>query len=117
MAVHSGDILMPWEHFVCSMCFRENPYAVWLIKQQCSKPELHESDLARVVVSEKSAVLEEIRSMPRGPIRGEFAKCQHYQNQHCQYKERCTFAYTSAELVTWNIKIKFTRSKPTCIFS
>ena len=106
MAAHSGDILMPWEHFVCTMCFRENPYAVWLIKQQCSKPELHESDLARVVVSEKSAVLEEIRPMPQKSISGRFIRCCY----RCS-GQQCTYAHSLAEQVTWNIKIKLLRSK------
>ena len=116
MATHGGDVLMPWEHFVCTVCFRENPYAVWLIKQQCSKPEVHRNPgLTRVVISERSAVLEEIRPMPHLSIRGGFIMCyRQKKHTYCKQEENCTFAHSFAELVTWNIKKNLLRSKPTC---
>ena len=109
MTTHSGDVLMPWEHIVCTICFQENPYAVWLIKQQCFKPKLHQRDLklARVVVSEKSAVLEEIRPKPQKSISGRFIRCYYLQ---CS-DEQCTYAHSIAEQVTWNIKLELLKSK------
>ena len=36
-----GAVVVPWEHWVCSQCLRENPYAVWLIKLRCFQPKIH----------------------------------------------------------------------------
>ena len=85
--------LMPWEHYVCSNCFWDNPYAIWLIKQKCFHPYKHRNgEQTLVAVDPECMMLAEIRPLP-----------PHYM----QFKgdgRTYQFAHSEIEVNTWNIK-------------
>lgn len=99
---------MPWEHFVCSKCHQENPFAIWLTKQHCFEPHRLEHQRAErilVVVDPESMKMVKIRPVPpKGftSFRGRFYKCRFFPN--CRSGPDCNYAHSDAELDTWNSK-------------
>ena len=99
-----GEVVVPWEHWVCSQCLLENPHAVWLIKLRCFKPHQHRRQYGGTLVSiEPSAMrLVQMRHPPanieqkKAPIR----LCQ--ARQYCQRKDSCQFPHSEVEYHTWD---------------
>ena len=106
----SGVVVVPWEHWVCTRCLQENPYAVWLIKLKCFSPAYRDHhfpyEKTLVSIEPSTMMLIKMRPLPRCAwrIRGNFAHCQRYP--HCHNGDSCTFAHSTVEQHTWNfIKI------------
>ena len=106
-----GEVLVPWEHWVCTQCLQDNPYAVWLIKLKCFKPrnQYHNYPSTKTLVSIDPQIMElvQLRPLPScvWNIRGKFAFCQSKAN--CSNGSSCTYAHSSAEQDTWNFKKSF----------
>ena len=97
------DFPMPWEHRVCSVCFKENPYAIWLIKQQCFSPPHHrQSGQVTVAIDPECMKLVEVRPLPPKTqwIDRDFVLCRECR----QYKCQCLCAHSMVEVDTWNVK-------------
>ena len=107
-----GEVVVPWEHWVCSQCLWENPHAVWLIKLRCFKPHQHRHQYGALVSIEPSAMrLVEMRHPPpniernKAPIR----LCQ--ARQYCQRKYLCQFPHSEVEYHTWDFIRKVFKGK------
>ena len=103
----ASRLTMPWEYHVCSGCFRENPYAIWLIKQQCFEPHQHKQHrTSKVVVDETSMAMVRIRPLPANynQIKGYYILCHHYKQHGYHYDLKCPFAHSDLERNMWNIK-------------
>ena len=103
----------PWEHRVCTTCYRNNPYAIWLVKVRCFQPHRHlQHEHIRVVVDTEDMALEPVRPMPRKyeTIRGAFIMCQ--SREVCNgCSESCSYAHTGYEFDMWNFKQKLAKGK------
>ena len=101
-----GSVVVPWEHWVCTQCLDDNPYAVWLIKLKCFKPMKygHNYPQRRTLVSiePKTMELVKVRPLPQLTILGRFTLCRYYPN--CPEGDLCTYAHLSVEQETWNFK-------------
>ena len=98
------DLLMPWEHSVCSECFQNNPYAIWLIKQQCFQPRRHQNAFQIIIAIDQNYMdMVNIRPLPPNyaQFRGGFVECWNYQ---CPDGTACHFAHSKIEADTWSIK-------------
>ena len=74
-----GAVVVPWEHWVCSQCWQGNPYAVWLIKLRCFKPNYHRGQWGWTLVSiEPSSMrLVEMRQPPSSMV-DQFHSASHW---------------------------------------
>lgn len=100
----------PWEHRVCSKCYYNNPYAVWLVKVGCFQPHRHSMcEYVRVVIDTNDMALETVRQIPMNfmSFRGPFKMC--YADHKCD--EFCTYAHSLFELDMWNMKKSLTKDR------
>ena len=103
-----GEVLVPWEHWVCTQCLQDKPYAVWLIKLKCFKPGYrdHNYPISKTLVSIDPRTMElvQLRLLPScvWNIRGKFSYCRYITN--CSNGSCCTYAHSSVEQDTWNFK-------------
>lgn len=104
--MESDVVVVPWEHWVCTQCLQENPYAIWLIKLKCFNPNRHGHhfpDKRTLVSIEPSTMaLVKMRPLPRCAfnIRGRFVLCRKYLD--CRHGDSCNFAHSPVEQHTWN---------------
>ena len=113
-----SKFIMPWEHYVCSECYWENPYAIWLVKQRCFKPHKHQAILVNkvlVVVDRESMAMVHIRPLPQHCSHlKEFIQCVHHHtsvNIGIQCNLTCQCAHGKIEVDTWNIKKRIINGK------
>jgi hypothetical protein len=100
----SGVVVVPWEHWVCTQCLQDNPYAVWLIKLKCFNPTHHHYPDEKTLVSIEPSTMMLVKMRPLPPcawtIRGNFVYCRRYPN--CAKGDDCTYAHSIVEQHTWN---------------
>ena len=113
--ISTNEVIMPWEHYVCSECYQENPYAIWLVKQRCFKPQWHHYDNQTLItVDKESTAMVHIRPLPDNydRIRGNFILCRYFrQRRACPNSSMCRFAHSEIEKDTWNIKKRMLMGK------
>ena len=94
-------VVVPWEHWVCTQCLQDNPYAVWLIKLKCFNPTHHHYPDEKTLVSiePSTMMLVKMRPLPQcaWTIQG---NCRRYPN--CAKGDACTYAHSIVEQDTWN---------------
>ena len=100
-----GAVVVPWEHWVCSQCLRENPYAVWLIKLRCFQPKRHRHHQYgwTLVSIEPSAMrLVGMRHPPANieQITAPISLCKSWKN--CSKRDSCLHPHSEVEKHTWN---------------
>ena len=97
-----GEVVVPWEHWVCSQCLRDNPYAVWLIKLRCFNPKRHQQ-YQWILVSIEPSSMKLVEMRPPPPdierITAPIQLCQAQQN--CQ-RENCPLPHSEVEYYTWD---------------
>ena len=93
---------------MCSQCFEDNKFAVWLAKVQCFEPHRHhylknQVDHRLVVIDKQSMSLVEIRPLPARDCwpEGLFTLCKRLPQ--CN-KRNCQHSHSPQELDTWNAK-------------
>ena len=98
-----GEVVVPWEHWVCSQCLWKNPYAVWLVKLRCFKPQRHHQNKRKLVSIDPSSM--KLVEMRHPPVNIE----QHYSpvplcqaQQNCKRKHLCQLPHSEVEYKTWN---------------
>ena len=99
-----GAVVVPWEHWVCSQCLWENPYAVWLIKLRCFQPKRHHHHQYgwTLVSIEPSAMrLVGMRHPPANieQINAPIPPCQ--AGRYCQRGDLCPLPHSGVEYHTW----------------
>ena len=99
-----GSVVVPWEHWVCTQCLEDNPYAVWLIKLKCFKPGYrgvrHYSHQRTLVSIEPSIMkLVKMRHPPASLGSGALDLCQSYPN--CRRRDSCPLPHSEVEKKTW----------------
>lgn len=97
----------PWEHEVCSDCYNNNPYSIWLVKVRCFQPHRHQQcSLIRVVLAHEHMAMVPIRHLPKSfrlPwFHGPFRLCANLIN--CPKRSQCLYAHSQHEVDMWNIK-------------
>ena len=117
-----SSFMMPWEHYVCSECYQENPYAIWLVKQCCFKPHRHQGipiDQVLVVVDRECMAMVPIRLLPQlySRFKGPFIQCPHHTSVGAQYNLKCRYAHGKIEFDTWNIKKRMINGRHTSILA
>ena len=104
----SGVVVVPWEHWVCTQCLQDNPYAVWLIKLKCFNPTHHHypDETTLVSIEPSTMMLVNMRPTPachrvqRPNQRRWMYLCQDYP--HCQRGNACPFPHSEVEYHTWD---------------
>ena len=104
-AMVGGGVVVPWEHWVCTQCLQDNPYAVWLIKLKCFQPRHrdHNYPIRKVLVSiDPSAMkLVKMRQHPAS-IEGRSESLSICQSlPYCQRGNNCPFPHSQVEFETW----------------
>ena len=100
-----SEVLVPWEHWVCTQCLQDKPYAVWLIKLKCFKPGYQDHNYpiskTQVSIDPRTMELVQLRQLPScvWNIRGNFTFCRY----KCKGNS-CTYAHSPVEQDTWNFK-------------
>ena len=112
-----SKFMMPWEYYVCSECYQENPYAIWLVKQRCFKPHKHQA-IVLVAVDRDSMAMVHIRPLPQhySQFKGEFIQCVRHHTSigiQDQRKLKCRYPHGEIEIGTWNIKKRMINGKHT----
>ena len=104
----------PWEHEVCSECYRSNPYSIWLVKLRCFHPHRHQPcTFTRVVLDHEHVAMQPIRRLPQSFklywFRGPYKFCVNRDN--CPKRTRCLYAHVQSEIDMWSLKIRLDRGK------
>ena len=97
----ASTVVVPWEYLVCSRCLVDNPYALWLIKEKCSKPQYHfGSPQTLVAIDIYKSILVKMRPLPScaQSLHGNFVLCRNAKD--CDGS--CTYAHSKVEQDTWN---------------
>ena len=107
--------MVPWEHWVCSQCWWENPYAVWLIKLRCFQPRHHQRYQRWTLVSIEPRAMKLVEMRPP-PVNIEqhsspIPLCPLLDN--CQRKNLCQHPHSEAEYHTWEFIRKSFKGKKT----
>ena len=103
----SGGVVVPWEHWVCTRCLKDNKYAVWLIKLKCFKPRHRQHNYSNnktlVSIDSRTMELVHLRPMPScaRTLRGKFGVCRY--DPKCS-GDSCKYAHSPVEQDTWNFK-------------
>lgn len=105
----------PWEYQVCTECYDNNPYAIWLVKVRCFQPHRHlQCEHICVVIDSENMVLEPIRPMPSHfrLFQGPFIMCKYTT---CFKGDTCGYAHCQYEADMWNFKKRLEKGKQTVI--
>ena len=109
--MESDVVVVPWEHWVCTQCLQDNPYAVWLIKLKCLNPSnyRHQFPHQKTLVSIEPFTMMLVKMRPPPPVlhpargQGRYRHvnvCQSYPN--CQLGDLCPFPHSEVEYHTWS---------------
>jgi hypothetical protein len=112
--VKIGSYWTPWEHEVCSECYKSNPYSIWLVKLRCFHPHRHQPcTFTRVVLDHEHMAMQPIRRLPKSFkiywFRGPYKFCINLDN--CPKRARCLYAHFQSEIDMWNIKKRLHQGK------
>ncbi len=113
--VKIGSYWTPWEHEVCSECYKSNPYSIWLVKLRCFHPHRHQPcTFTRVVLDHEHMAMQPIRRLPKSFkiywFRGPYKFCNNRDD--CPKRARCLYAHFQSEIDMWNIKKRLHQGKP-----
>ena len=94
------EVVVPWEHWVCSQCLRDNPYAVWLIKLRCFQPKKHYCRQILVSIEPSLMKLVEMRDPP-SDIEQQSSSIPPCSSECCLRRDSCPLPHSEVEYNTW----------------
>ena len=96
-----GEVVVPWEHWVCSQCLQDTPYAVWLIKLRCFKPHQHRHQIGWTLVSIEPSAMRLVQ-MRYPPARIDAPIPPWHAWENCPKRGSCLCPHSDVEYHTWD---------------